>query len=289
MKTSQKIQALIETLPILRKYRGEKIVVKYGGSFMNHPDLLMKSHVAMDLALLNMLNIKVVTVHGGGKAISTALEHANIKSVFQHGLRVTDEASIHVVKQTLNDQVNPDICALIQQHGGHAIRIKGNHITHCEKLTKSPQGEPIDIGFVGRVTSVDTHSVEACLEQGQIPVVSPLASGPDKHVYNVNADTAAGAMASAIKAKQLIYLSDVPGLLADVNDPHSLIKHLNASDVPKLIKNGTISTGMLPKIESALHALKCGVESVQLMDGRIPHVLLSFLLGESVKCTEIRD
>ena len=264
-----------------------RIVIKYGGSFMNDPNPVVQAHIATDLAILNAIGMQVAAVHGGGKAISQAMEQAGIKANFKHGLRVTDAQTIKIVDQTLNHKVNPEICELITENGGKPVCIKGNHITQCEKLCTDAKGNPIDIGFVGKVTEVNRIPIETCFQNGQLPVISPLATDSTGATYNVNADTAAGAVASALQADRLIYLSDVPGLLADPKDHGSLIPLLHAKEVPKLIASGVISAGMIPKIESAIHALKNGVKRVQLMDGRILHCLMRELFGKPLKCTEI--
>lgn len=270
-----KAAVLMEALPYIQRFRGSIFVVKYGGSFMDDPDPEVSYRVVSDMVFLHAVGIHVVLVHGGGKAISRAMEEAGLKPVFNMGLRVTDEASVQVVDNTLNNEVNLDICEKMQVRGGSPLGIKGNSIIECEKLVKQDDaGNDVDLGYVGSITKVHTQKILKAIEDGYTPVVSPVATDIEGHPYNINADTAAGAVAAALRARRLVYLCDVPGLMRDPNDPDSLISTLPVNEVDKLIADGIIAKGMLPKVESAVKALQQGVRRVHFIDGRVPHSTL---------------
>jgi len=279
-----KAATLLEALPYIQRFDGATFVVKYGGSFMDSPDESVRSGVARDVVFLEAVSINPVVVHGGGKAITRALEKSGVKTEFIQGQRVTDAASVAVVDQVLSREINPEIVRMIHQLGGRAIGFAGTEIFTCRKLfLKDASGNPVDIGYVGEVTAVNTAPLLDCIERGFVPVISPTAQGEDGHVYNCNADVAAAQVAIALKARRLAFLSDVPGLLRDPKDPNSLISHLAVSEVDGLKKAGVVDKGMIPKVDSAVAALRAGVEKVQFIDGRLPHsVLLEFFTDEGV-------
>jgi acetylglutamate kinase len=279
-----KAATLLEALPYIQRFDGATFVVKYGGSFMDSPDESVRSGVARDVVFLEAVSINPVVVHGGGKAITRALEKSGVKTEFIQGQRLTDAATVAVVDQVLSREINPEIVRMIHQLGGRAVGFAGTDIFTCRKMfLKDAAGNPVDIGYVGEVTAVDTAPLIDCIERGCVPVISPTARGEDGHVYNCNADVAAAQAAIALKARRLAFLSDVPGLLRDPKDPSTLISHLAVSEVDGLKKTGVVDKGMIPKVDSAVAALRAGVEKVQFIDGRIPHsVLLEFFTDEGV-------
>jgi acetylglutamate kinase len=279
-----KAATLLEALPYIQRFDGATFVVKYGGSFMDSPDESVRSGVARDVVFLEAVSINPVVVHGGGKAITRALEKSGVKTEFIQGQRVTDAATVAVVDQVLSREINPEIVRMIHQLGGRAVGFAGTDIFTCRKMfLKDAAGNPVDIGYVGEVTAVNTAPLLECIARGCVPVISPTARGEDGHVYNCNADVAAAQAAIALKARRLAFLSDVPGLLRDPKDPSTLISHLAVSEVDGLKKTGVVDKGMIPKVDSAVAALRAGVEKVQFIDGRIPHsVLLEFFTDEGV-------
>ena len=281
-----KAATLLEALPYIQKYSGATFVVKYGGSFMDSPDPAVRTGVARDIVFLEAVEINPVVVHGGGKAINRAMEKAGLTPRFIQGQRVTDEATVRIVDEVLSRQINPEIVATINALGGLARGFAGPDIFRCRKLLvqdRQHPGQMLDLGYVGEVTQVDTGPLQECLEQGITPVISPTARGEDGHIYNCNADVAAAQTAIALKARRLVFMSDVPGLLRDPNDPASVITHLRISEVEELKRAGVIDQGMIPKVDSAVAALRAGVEKVSFVDGRIPHaVLLEIFTDEGV-------
>ena len=281
-----KAATLLEALPYIQKYSGATFVVKYGGSFMDSPDPAVRTGVARDIVFLEAVEINPVVVHGGGKAINRAMEKAGLTPRFIQGQRVTDEATVRIVDEVLSRQINPEIVATINALGGLARGFAGPDIFRCRKLLvqdRQHPGQMLDLGYVGEVTQVDTRPLQECLEQGITPVISPTARGEDGHIYNCNADVAAAQTAIALKARRLVFMSDVPGLLRDPNDPASVITHLRISEVEELKRAGVIDQGMIPKVDSAVAALRAGVEKVSFVDGRIPHaVLLEIFTDEGV-------
>ncbi|MDP2138966.1 MAG: acetylglutamate kinase, partial [Candidatus Didemnitutus sp.] len=255
-----KARVLLEALPYIQDFRGSTFVVKYGGSFMDDPDPAVRLSVATDIAFLAAVGINVVVVHGGGKAINKAMDASGLKSSFVNGLRVTDEATIAIVKQTLDEVVNRDVCEMLTSVKARPKGLPGDTVIVCQKLAVDDDGNPVDLGFVGEPTEVKVKLIKKEIAEGFMPVISPVAEGYDGKPYNVNADTVAGRVASALRARRLVYMSDVPGLLADPNDPESLISTLKVGDVDGLKKKGVIDKGMRPKIASAVRALQEGVQ-----------------------------
>lgn len=282
-----KAKVLLEALPYVQDFRGSTFVVKYGGSFMDDPDPAARNRIACDLAFLAAVGINVVVVHGGGKAITRAMESSGLKASFINGLRVTDEATIAIVKKTLDEVVNQDVCAAIAGAKGRPRGLPGDSVLVCQKLTTDDEGNPVDLGYVGDVTEVKVKLIKKEIADGFVPVISPVAAGLDGKPYNVNADVAAGRVASALHARRLVYMSDVAGLLADPKDPASLISTLKISQVEDLKKKGVIDKGMKPKVASAVRALEEGVQRVHFIDGRLPHSLLLEIFTDHGIGTEI--
>jgi acetylglutamate kinase len=287
LDVTTKAAVLLEALPYIQRFRDAIFVVKYGGAFMDDADPEIRTRVATDIAFLHAAGIKVVVVHGGGKAITRALAESNVETRFEHGLRVTDAESVKVVDHTLNKIVNLDICEILQAKNARPLGIPGNNILVCDKKEVIVDGEILDLGFVGETHTVKTKIIKKALNDGYIPVISPMACDEDGQVYNTNADAAAGKVAAALRARRLVYLCDVPGLMRDMSDPSSLISSLGVNEVEALIKNGTISTGMIPKTDSAVKALLSGVHRVHLIDGEQPHSLLLEIFTDKGVGTEI--
>ncbi len=282
-----KARVLLEALPYIQDFHGAIFVVKYGGSFMDDPDPAVRIRVAADIAFLAAVGINVVVVHGGGKAITRAMDASGLKPTFVNGLRVTDEATMAIVRKTLDEIVNKEVCDTLASVKARPKGLPGDSVLVCQKLTADDDGQPCDLGFVGDVTEVKVKMVKKEMADGFMPVISPVAEGYDGKPYNVNADTVAGRVASALRARRLVYMSDVPGLLADPKDPTSLISTLKVGDVEGLKKKGVIDKGMRPKIASAVRALAEGVQRVHLVDGRLPHSLLLEIFTDRGVGTEI--
>ncbi|HRE83323.1 MAG TPA: acetylglutamate kinase [Opitutaceae bacterium] len=282
-----KAKVLLEALPYIQDFRGSTFVVKYGGSFMDDPDPVIRSRVAYDIAFLAACGINVVVVHGGGKAITKAMEGSGKAAKFINGLRVTDEATVEIVKKTLDEVVNKDVCDAIARAKGRPKGLAGDAVLVCQKLTHDDDGNPIDLGYVGEVTEVKVKLIKKEIADGYIPVISPVAEGYDGKPYNVNADLVAGRVASALHARRLVYMSDVPGLLSAPPDPASLISTLKISQVDALKQKGVIDKGMRPKVGSAIRALQEGVQRVHFVDGRLAHSLLLEIFTDKGIGTEI--
>jgi acetylglutamate kinase len=283
-----KAATLLEALPYMQRFRSQIFVVKYGGSFMDSPDEDERHRVARDIVFLEAVGINPVVVHGGGKAISRALEKAGINAHFVQGHRVTDAASAEVVDRVLSREINPEIVEAIQSFGGKARGFAGSDIFRCRKfLPQDETGQSIDVGFVGEVYDVNIDPLRECIRRNVTPVISPTARGFGGKIYNCNADIAAAKTAIALKARRLVFMSDVPGLLRNPKDDKSLMSHLSASDVPALKKTGVVTEGMIPKVESAVAAIESGVEKVQFVDGRIPHSVLLEIFTDAGVGTEV--
>ncbi|HEY5911764.1 MAG TPA: acetylglutamate kinase [Verrucomicrobiae bacterium] len=279
-----KASTLLEALPYIQKFSGATFVVKYGGSFMDSPDPNIRHGVARDVVFLEAVEINPVVVHGGGKAITRAMERAGLKPAFVQGQRVTDEAAVRIVDEVLSREINPEIVTTLNSFGGAACGLAGPEIFRCRKLAMpGPGGQRLDLGFVGEVIGVNTAPLLRCIERGITPVISPTARGEDGKIYNCNADVAAAQAAIALQASRLVFMSDVPGLLANPKNPDSVIPHLEVSRVAELKQAGIIDKGMIPKVDSAVAAIKAGVEKVSFVDGRVPHaVLLEIFTDEGV-------
>jgi acetylglutamate kinase len=286
-EVTAKAKVLLEALPYIQDFRGSTFVVKYGGSFMDDPDPAARSRVAYDIAFLAAVGVNVVVVHGGGKAITRAMEESGLKATFIKGLRVTDEAAIAIVKKTLDEVVNKEVCDAIASANARPKGLPGDSVLVCQKLGVDEDGNEIDLGYVGEVSEVKVKLIKKEIADGYVPVISPVAEGLDGKPYNVNADLVAGKVASALRARRLFYMSDVPGLLASPPDPESLISTLKVSQVEDLKKSGIIDKGMRPKVASAVRALEEGVQRVHFIDGRLPHSLLLEIFTDKGSGTEI--
>lgn len=283
-----KAATLLEALPYIQKFAGATFVVKYGGSFMDSPDPSLRQGVARDIVFLEAVELNPVVVHGGGKAITRALDRSGLKTEFVQGQRVTDAAAVEIVDQVLSREINPEIVTTINHLGGVAQGFAGTDIFTCRKLwLTGPNGERLDPGFVGEVIGVNTAPLLDCLSHGFTPVISPTARGEDGRIYNCNADVAAAMAAIALKARRLVFMSDVPGLLRDPKDPSTLISHLRTGEVAALKQTGVVDKGMIPKVDSAVAALRAGVEKVQFVDGRIPHSVLLEIFTDAGVGTEV--
>jgi acetylglutamate kinase len=254
---------------------------------MDDPDPVARTRVAYDIAFLAACGINVVVVHGGGKAITKAMESSGLKANFVNGHRVTDAATIAVVKKTLDEIVNKDVCEAVATAKGKPKGLPGDTVLVCEKLIVDDDGNAVDLGYVGDVTEVKVKLIKKEIGDGFIPIISPVAEGHDGKPYNVNADLVAGRVARALRARRLVYMSDVPGLLANPPDVASLISTLKISQVDDLKKRGVIDKGMRPKVQSAIRALEEGVQRVHFIDGRLPHSLLLEIFTDHGIGTEI--
>jgi len=270
MSSLSTAHVLVEALPYIRRFAGKTVVVKFGGNAIagtsDHDAL---SLFAEDIVLMHTVGIRPVVVHGGGPQINDMLTRLNIESSFSNGLRVTDAATMEVVQMVLNGQVNPQIVSAINTHGNVAVGLSGEDGRTLQCVPRDPS-----LGFVGDIERVRTHVIEGLLADGLVPVLSTVGVDVHGQPYNVNADTAAGAIAEALSAEKIIYLTDIAGLRKNIDDASSLIQRISVSDLGGLIADGTISGGMIPKIESSMQAVKGGVKSAHILDGRIAHVLL---------------
>lgn len=270
-----KAATLLEALPYIQRFNGATFVIKYGGSFMESPDPAVRSSVARDIVFLKAVGIHPVVVHGGGKAISQAMKDAGAAPKFVRGHRVTDEDSARLVDQVLSGRINPEVVAKIKEQGGEAIGILGRDILRChQKVFKTPDGEGYHLGFVGEIESVNTEPILQAVKNGVIPVISPTARDLDGRLFNCNADLAAAELAVALKARRLVFMSDVPGLLRNPADPASLINQASVAETRQLKADSIIGAGMIPKIDSAVEAIRAGVHKVSLVDGRVSHAVL---------------
>lgn len=265
--TMGKAAIFSEALPFIRRFRDTTVVVKYGGSAM--VDDSLRNTFADDVAMLHYVGINPIIVHGGGPHISAAMGQRGIEPQWVDGLRVTDEETIRVVQSTLVGEINPDIVRLVNNHGSVATGISG---LDANLFVAEPQDERL--GFVGRVTQVNVELIENLRRQGYVPVVAPIARGEDGKTYNLNADTAAGALAAALGASKLVYLTDVEGLYRDLGDENSLIPRITVPELRELLDAGSVSAGMLPKLRSCVSSVEAGVEQVHILDGRVQHALL---------------
>ncbi len=270
----QKANILIEALPYMQSYRDKTILIKFGGSAMDDPELVKS--LMRDIVVMEAMGLNPVVVHGGGKAISKAMQEAGLEARFVNGLRVTTPEAVSIVERTLTGTINPGLVEMMREQGGKAVGISGTNVFVGEKLVeKDAEGNPLDIGMVGRVIGTQLSRVEEALSLQLTPVISPLARElGTNQALNVNADLAAAALARELKPVKLVYISDVPGLMMDPKDPSTIIKSINRKEAFQLIEEGVISGGMIPKVKSAVDALNAGVRKVHFIDGRLPHTLL---------------
>ena len=276
-----KAAVLTEALPYIQDFCGSTVLVKVGGSVMESEANLVS--LLADIAFMDAVGMRVVLVHGGGKAISRALRESGPEATFVDGLRVPDEPTMAIARRPLNPVVTADLVRRLQAFKTNARPLHGNWMFTAEKITTP------DRGFVGEPVAVDTRAALEMLDAGIVPVITPLGTGRDGHLYNVNADSAAAALAKALKVEKFVVVSDVPGLLRDPSDPTTLMTTLRLSDVARLKDEGVIAGGMLPKIEGCEDAIRAGVHKVQLVDGRMPHSLLLEIFTREGVGTEITD
>ncbi len=265
---------LLEALPYIQRFRGAVVVVKYGGNAMVDPHL--GRAVADDVVLLRAVGLKPVVVHGGGPQISALMVRLGMEPEFRDGLRVTDAETVDVARMVLVGKVNRDIVSAINVHGPLAVGLSGEDAGLILAGARNP-----DLGYVGDVRSVNPTILERLLAEDLIPVVSTIGSDPTGQAYNINADTVAGALAEALGAEKAVFLTDVAGLLADLDDPSSLISHTTAAELQAMIDDGRLTGGMIPKVAAALHAVQHGVGSAHMLDGRVAHVLLLELFSDA--------
>ena len=286
-----KAETLVEALPYLQRYAGRTFVVKYGGHAMGDPDLA--HDFAEDVVLLKAVGINPVVVHGGGPQIGAMLKKLGVESTFVDGLRVTDKATAEVAEMVLSGAINKEIVRWIAGAGGKAIGISGKDgglvtATKVQRTTKDPESnieQVLDLGFVGEPKEVDTTVIKTISDAGLIPVIAPIAVGEDGDTYNINADTMAGAIAAALGAARLFLLTDVAGVL---NKDKQLLTDLRPADIERLQGDGTISGGMIPKLETCIHAVEAGCEAAVVLDGRVPHAMLLEIFTERGAGTLIR-
>ena len=284
----EKADVLLEALPYLQEFRGKTFLIKVGGSAMEDPALVRR--LLRDVVFMEVAGINPVVVHGGGKAISAAMQESGLEAKFVGGQRITSDEAMEIVEKTLSRKINPDLVQGIESSGGRAIGVAGNEIFIGQRLTgwSDEENREIELGRVGRVTGFDLSKVHAALASEIVPVVSPVASEEGtKLSLNVNADLAASALAAELKASKLVYLSDVLGLMRDPSDQNSLIHSLGSEEVEGLIEGGVIGGGMIPKACSSVEALNAGVGKVHMVDGRISHSLLLEIFTEKGIGTEI--
>ena len=275
LSTADKAGILVQALPYIQKYTDKIVVIKYGGNAM--VDESLKQAVMSDLVLLTLVGIKVVLVHGGGPEISETLTRMGKKSKFIGGLRVTDEETAKIVQMVLAGKVNKDLVSLIHQNNGKALGLCGidGNMIQAQKLPSEA-----DLGYVGEITVVDTTPILNALDNGYIPVIATVGTDDQGHVYNINADTAASRIASELGAENIILMTDIRGLLEKKEDESTLIPCVQVSEVPYLKKQGIISGGMIPKIDCCVEAIRRGVHSAVIIDGRIPHSILIEILSD---------
>lgn len=285
----EKASVLIESLPYIQKFRNAIVVVKFGGSAMENPELI--ESVIRDVVLMECIGMRPVIVHGGGKAISARLDNMGIPEKRTGGMRHTCDEAIKVVDDVLHNEVNSNLLSLMDKVKGRGQRVSGKDILKATKMfMKDPEtGSKVDIGFVGDVNQVSTEQIMKIIDAGEIPVITPLAKDEQGNIYNINADIAAAKVAESLKARKLVFLSDVPGLLRDPKDESTLIQSISVGEVEDYIDKGIIAGGMLPKVLSAVKALKAGTRKVHMIDGRMSHSLLLELFTDSGVGTEIKN
>ncbi len=276
ISNAERAHIIVSALPYIREYTGKILVVKYGGNAMINEKL--KDSVMRDIVLLSLIGVKVVLVHGGGPEITEMLNKMGKESKFVNGLRVTDKETAEVVQMVLAGKINKSLVGLLERKGGKAIGLSGLDGHMIKAKVKNEE-----LGFVGEITDIDVTTVLDVLEKGYIPVISTVACDDDGNVYNINADTAAAKIAGALHAESFISMTDISGILRDKNDPSTLISEIKISDAPKLVEDGIINGGMIPKVECCTNAIKWGVKKVFIIDGRVPHsILIETLTDEGI-------
>ena len=270
---AQRAQVLTQALPYIKQYNGKIVVVKYGGNAMINETL--KQQVMEDIALLWLIGVKVVLVHGGGPEISEVMQKLGKKAEFVDGLRVTDKETVDIVQMVLAGKVNKSLVTLLQMKGGHAVGLSGMDGGIIEAKIKDQR-----LGYVGEITKIRTQPITDLLEKNYIPVISTVASDREGNAYNINGDTAAAYIAGALGAERLIMMTDIDGILRDKDDPDTLIPELTISQARALYEEGVISGGMIPKVDCCIEAIHKGVKNVIIMDGRVPHSILMEILTD---------
>ena len=276
ISNAERAHVIVSALPYIREYTGKILVVKYGGNAMINDKL--KDSVMRDIVLLSLIGVKVVLVHGGGPEITEMLNKMGKESQFVNGLRVTDKETAEVVQMVLAGKINKSLVGLLERKGGKAIGLSGldGHMIKAKVKDEA-------LGYVGEITDIDVTTVLDVLEKGYVPVISTVACDDDGNVYNINADTAAAKIAGALHAESFISMTDISGILRDKNDPSTLISEIKISEAPKLIEDGIINGGMIPKVECCTNAIKWGVKKVFIIDGRVPHsILIETLTDEGI-------
>ena len=276
ISNAERAKILVHALPYIQDYNGKIVVVKYGGNAMINEQL--KDYVMRDIVLLSLIGVKVVLVHGGGPEITDMLAKVGKKSEFVNGLRVTDEETVEIAQMVLAGKINKSLVNLIEHKGGNAIGLSGidGHMIEAEKKDEK-------LGFVGNITNINVQPILDIIEKGYIPVISTLGCDSEAHTYNINADTAAAKIAGALHAESLISMTDISGILRDKDDPSTLISKITTDETQKLIDDGIINGGMIPKVECCANAIKWGVKKVFIIDGRIPHsILIETLTDEGI-------
>ena len=289
IQPGEKARILAEALPYIRRFHGKTIVIKFGGNAMI--DVELQADFARDVVLLKLVGMNPVVVHGGGPQIERMLKQLNIQSEFVQGMRVTDAATMDVVEMVLGGEVNKDIVTLINKAGGKAVGLTGQDgaFIRARKLlvpSKESPGDFLDIGQVGEIESIEPSVITALEAGGFIPVVAPIGVGEDGESYNINADLVAGKLAEVLRAEKLVLLTNTPGVL---DENGTLITGITPRQIDQMVASGVLSGGMLPKISSALEAARCGVKTVHIIDGRVPHALLLEVLTDQGVGTLIRN
>jgi acetylglutamate kinase len=288
----RKADALVEALPYIQRFSGRPVVIKFGGNAMENPQIV--DDVIEDAVFLATVGIRPVIVHGGGPHVSQAMREAGLEPTFVHGHRVTDERALELVVRVLSQDVSGQICASIQAHGGTARRAfkQGRSLLTARKKllevrTDEDTTEQVDVGFVGEVTAVDTGPLMLATAEASIAVVPPIGQDSSGQLYNLNADTAAAAIAGALRAEKIVFLSNVHGIMEDPDDPDSLMSHLSEARAEQMVAAGDIRGGMLPKVRACIDSLDAGVSKAHIIDGRLPHSLLLEIFTDRGVGTEI--
>lgn len=285
LERSQRAEVLIEALPYIRRFADQVVVVKYGGNALaGASDEEALAHFAQDVVLMRLVGLKPIVVHGGGPQISDLMNRLGKTTEFRHGLRVTDAETVDIARMVLIGQVNPQIVAAMNVHGNYAVGVSGEDAGLIKAVARDPE-----LGFVGDVDGVNPGILTRLLDDEFIPVVATIGTDETGQAYNINADTVAGAIAEALDAEKLIYLTDIDGLRRRVDDPNSLIRQTTPDELDALMSDGTIAGGMIPKVESCVHAVRHGVRRAHVLDGRIPHVLLLELFTDAGIGTMVED
>ena len=280
---SERAEVLVQALPYIQKYHGKIVVIKYGGNAMTSE--FLKQQVMEDIVLLWLTGVKVVLVHGGGPEINDLMSRLGKRPEFVNGLRVTDEETAEIVQMVLAGKINKSLVNILESKGGRAIGLSGID----DRLIQARQKNPA-LGFVGEIEKINPEPVNDLLNLGYIPVISTVGCGDNGEIFNINGDTAAACVAGALRAERLVMMTDIAGILRDVNDPSSLIPEISIEEAKKLYSEGIISGGMIPKVECCIRAINEGVEKVIIMDGRVPHsVLMELLTDEGAGTMFLKD